>query len=423
MLFIYGALTVGGIETFFVRMAKERFKNNLHTSILLLSKPELSNAELLSEMKKYANVIFPKDIFHGPALLCRRLPLLCQVDEERLVANLKSIDQIHVYHGMHALLGYRLAQKLKKTIPVTVGFYHYIKYLWGGDNVAWHEKLNRKFIFKYLPEESLSFFSEGNRELYIKHKKQKFEKSNTFRLGVIDKKMITLSGDIVAPVKIAAVGRLVEFKTYNFYMIDVIKELRLKGVDIQFDIYGSGQLKHQIQEKINKANLQDRIALKGTLDYSSFDSTVSNYDLFIGSGTAIIQASSLGVPSIVGVENMIEPNTYGYFCDVWQHEYNLKGLNLPLLKIEDIINEFISMEKDKRVELKDKHLDSIDMFTNESCQNSMDVLKHIEMPLDDFKFNKYFYELSRIFDWFNIKYNSKHPRRTQFEDYRNINED
>ena len=123
MLFIYGALTVGGIETFFVRMAKERFKNNLHTSILLLSKPELSNAELLSEMKKYANVIFPKDIFHGPALLCRRLPLLCQVDEERLVANLKSIDQIHVYHGMHALLGYRLAQKLKKTIPVTVGFY------------------------------------------------------------------------------------------------------------------------------------------------------------------------------------------------------------------------------------------------------------------------------------------------------------
>ena len=120
---------------------------------------------------------------------------------------------------------------------------------------------------------------------------------------------------------------------------------------------------------------------------------------------------------------MVEPNTYGYFCDVWQHEYNLKGLNLPLLKIEDIINEFISMEKDKRVELKEKHLDSINMFTNESCQNSMDVLKHIEMPLDDFKFNKYFYELSRIFDWFNIKFNSKHPRRTQFEDYRNINED
>ena len=59
MLFIYGALPVGGIETFFVRMAKERFKKKLSTSILLLSKPEQSNNELLSEIKKYANVIFP----------------------------------------------------------------------------------------------------------------------------------------------------------------------------------------------------------------------------------------------------------------------------------------------------------------------------------------------------------------------------
>ncbi|TMO71254.1 hypothetical protein CWC17_17120 [Pseudoalteromonas sp. S3785] len=422
MLFIYGALTVGGIETFFVRMAKERFRKNLHTSILLLLKPETSDDELLSEMRKYANVIFPEDIFIGPELFCRRFPLLCKVDEEALAANLKLIDQIHVYHGMHALLGYNLAQKLKKDIPVTVGFYHYIKYLWGGDNVALHEKVNREFIFKYLPEESLSFFSKGNRELYIKHKKQRFEKSNTFRLGVINKKAVTLSGDTAFPIKIAAVGRLVEFKTYNFYMIDVIKELTLKGINIQFDIYGDGQLKQQVQEKINKANLQDKIVLKGTLDYSKFDSTLSNYDLFIGSGTAIIQASSLGVPSIVGVENMLEPHTYGYFCDVWQYEYNLKGLNLPLLKVEDIIHDFIKMEECKRLELKQKHLDCIDSFTNESCENSMDALKAIKMPIKEFKFNKYVYELSRMVDWFNMKLNSKHPRRTQFEDYRNINE-
>lgn len=418
MLFIYGALPVGGIETFFVRMAKERFHKNLHTSILLLSKPERSNDELLSEIKKYASVIYPEDIFYGFSFFCRRFPLLSPVKPKAVLDKLMKVDQIHAFDGMHALLGYRLSQKLDRKLPVTIGFYHYIKYLWGGGNVAWHEKLNRDFIFNYLPEKSLLFFSEGNRELYIKHKKQEFGESNTFRLGVIDKKEVALSGGLITPLKIVAVGRLVEFKTYNFYMIDVVKKLIDKGIDVEFDVYGDGPLKQQIQEKIKKANLQDKILLKGTLDYSKFDTTIANYDLFIGSGTAIIQASALGVPCIVGVENMIAPKTYGYFCDVWQHEYNLKGLDLSLFKVEDIIHEFISMEKKQRLELKQKHLNCIVMFTNESCQNSMDELKKIEMPQAEFKYNRFFYIISRGIDVINIKFNKKHPRVTQFEDFK-----
>ncbi|OOF20552.1 hypothetical protein BZJ19_16990, partial [Salinivibrio proteolyticus] len=356
MLFIYGALSVGGIETFFVRMAKERFKNNLPTSILLLSQPEKSNKELLMEMKKYANVFFAEDVFHGPSLLCRRFPLLFPLKHKTALEKLKDVDQIHVYHGMHAMLGYRIAKAQDRNTPITIGFYHYIKYLWGGDKIAWHEKLNREFIFSYLPDESLLFFSEGTRELYIKHKKKTFDKSNTFRLGVIDKKQIELTGGLTKLIKIAAVGRLVEFKTYNFYMIEVIDRLITKGIDVQFDIYGDGPLKKEMQEKINQENLQDKIVLKGTLDYSKFDETISNYDLFIGSGTAIIQASSLGVPCITGVENMMEPKTYGYFCDVWQYEYNLKGLELPLFNVEDIIYDFVNITEKDRKKLKDNHV-------------------------------------------------------------------
>lgn len=416
MLFIYGALPVGGIETFFVRMAKERFNKKLPTSILLLSKPEQSNPELLGEMKKYANVIFPEDIFYGPSYLCRKFPLLFPIKQKITLDRLKDVDQIHVFDGMHALLGSRLAQKLGKNLPITVGFYHYIKYLWGGDKVAWHERLNRTFIFSYLPEEALLFFSVGNRELYVKHKKQKFDNSNTFRLGVIDKKEVTPAGDLTTPLKIAAVGRLVEFKTYNFYMVDVVKKLIDKGIDVRFYIYGDGPLKQKIQGKINKANLQDKIVLKGTLEYSSFDSTVSNYDLFIGSGTAIIQASSLGVPCITGVENMLESKTYGYFCDVWQHEYNLKGLELPLFDVEDIIYDFVKSTEISRKQLKESHINSIDSFTNESCQNSMDALKNIQMPRTSFKFNRWFYELSRVVDRINMRFNSRHPFNTRHKD-------
>ena len=418
MLFIYGALPVGGIETFFMRMAKERHRLGLHTSILLLSLPYESDPELLNEMKKYANVLFPDDIFLNFGKFTRRLPLLVPVKKRALERALKSVDQIHASDGMHALLGYRLSNMLNKNITITVGFYHYIKFLWGGDNVAWHEKVNRRFIFDFLPEESLLFFSEGNRQLYIKHKRKKLTDANTFRLGVIDKKNIKVSGEVNLPIKIVAIGRLVDFKTYNFYMIKVLKNLKTKGFNVQFDIYGDGPLKAQIADEINKAGLSDSIHLKGTLDYLKFDETVSNYNLFIGSGTAIIQAAALGLPSIVGVENVIEAETYGYFSDVNQYEYNLKGLDLEMISVEAIIEDYINMNTQQRKTLISSHLKCIDSFTNESCQKSMDELKYIAMPAKKLKYNRWLYEFSRILDRVSMRFNKRHPKLTQFEDFK-----
>ena len=418
MLFIYGALPVGGIETFFMRMAKERHRLGLHTSILLLSLPHESDPELLNEMKKYANVLFPDDIFLNFGKFTRRLPLLVPVKKRALERALKSVDQIHASDGMHALLGYRLSNMLNKNITITVGFYHYIKFLWGGDNVAWHEKVNRRFIFDFLPEESLLLFSEGNRQLYIKHKRKKLTYANTFRLGVIDKKNIKVSGEVNLPIKIVAIGRLVDFKTYNFYMIKVLKNLKTKGFNVQFDIYGDGPLKAQIADEINKAGLSDSIHLKGTLDYLKFDETVSNYNLFIGSGTAIIQAAALGLPSIVGVENVIEAETYGYFSDVNQYEYNLKGLDLEMISVEAIIEDYINMNTQQRKTLISSHLKCIDSFTNESCQKSMDELKYIAMPAKKLKYNRWIYEFSRILDRVSMRFNKRHPKLTQFEDFK-----
>ncbi|EAW28585.1 hypothetical protein ATW7_18255 [Alteromonadales bacterium TW-7] len=418
MLFIYGALPVGGIETFFMRMAKERHRLGLHTSILLLSLPHESNPGLLNEMKKYANVIFPDDIFLNLGKFTRRLPLLVPVKKRALERILENVDQIHASDGMHALVGYRLSNILNKNIVVTVGFYHYIKFLWGGDNVAWHEKVNRKFIFDFLPEKSLLFFSEGNRRLYIKHKRKKLTGANTFRLGVIDKKDIKVSGEVKLPIKIVAIGRLVDFKTYNFYMIKVLKNLKTKGFNVQFDIYGDGPLKAQIADEINKAGLSESIHLKGTLDYLKFDETVSNYNLFIGSGTAIIQAAALGLPSIVGVENVIEAETYGYFSDVNQYEYNLKGLDLEMISVETIIEDYINMNTQQRKTLISSHLECIDSFTNESCQKSMDELKYITMPAKKLKYNRWIYEFSRILDRVSMRFNKRHPKLTQFEDFK-----
>ncbi|MGP4987943.1 glycosyltransferase [Pseudoalteromonas nigrifaciens] len=422
MLFIYGALPIGGIETFFMRMAKERARLGLPTIVLLLAKPEMSDSELLAEMKKYAQVIFQDDIFINFFDFTRRLPLINLIKKKSVIKLLNGIEQIHTFDGMHALVGHRLAKVIGKNLPITIGFYHYIKYLWGRDDIAYFERINRKFVFNYLPKECLLFFSEGTRQLYTKHKQIDFTKSNIFRLGVVDKKEVHPAGAINTKIMIIAIGRLVEFKTYNSYMLDVVKSLINKGYNIQFDIYGDGPLKEALQKKITQLGLTDSVNLKGTLDYLKFDKTVSQYDLFIGSGTAIVQASALGVPSVVGVENVIGAKTYGYFKDVHQYEYNLKGLDIPLVSVEDLIINFITSDNESRLNLKVEHLHCIESFTNESCQNSMDSLKHIAMPTDEFKYNRVLYVISHLFDKFNLRYNKNHPRLRQFDDFRVLDE-
>lgn len=417
MLFIYGTLAMGGIETFFVRMAKERNKLGLTTSILLFSKPEDSDVILLNQMRIYAKVYFYDDLFISPKYLSKRLPLIAPIKRSALKVLLEGVEQVHVYHGIHALLGYRLTKALNINVPITVGFYHYLRYLWGGENVALHEKINRRFIFNYLPKPNLLLFSDGTRQLYEKHKNIDLLDASIFRLGVVDKKDVPISGIVRKPLRIVAIGRLVEFKTYNLYMLDVIKGLLDKGILVEFDIYGDGPLKQQIQQKIKAAGLEDKITLKGTLDYSKFDETVANYDLFIGSGTAIIQAAALGIVSIVGIENTLEPKTYGYFCHTYQHEYNLKGLDLPLISVEKLIVSFTALNEDERLKLRQLHLNCINTFTNEYCQKLMEKLRYIPMPLTTFRYNPWVYSFSRIFDTLSLKLNKNHPflkRHTDF---------
>lgn len=416
MLFIYNALHLGGVETFFVRMAKERSKIGRYTALLLLSKPQKSDPELLEEIRKYAHVLFLDDIIKYTPIISRKLPLVAPINKKSVEQLMEKSDQIHAFYGRHALLGYRLSQLINKDIPITIGLYHYIVYVWGGNKIAHHERVNRDFVFQYLHRESLIFFSEGNRNYYENHKKLDFSGSNTFRLGVVNTKKVELKSKLKNPLKICAVGRLVEFKTYNFYMLEVVENLLKKGIEVVFDIYGDGPLKTKLEQDIAKKGLEKYVHLKGNLDYSKFDATVSEYDLFIGSGTAIIQASGLGIPSIAAIENMDTPKTYGFFNDAHQYEYNLKGLDVPLIDIQNLIEEYFYMNDSDRLNLKNDHLRAIENFTNKSCQENMDALKTINMPPHPFKFNRWLYEISRVIDHISIKLNKKHPYNTRHKD-------
>lgn len=403
MLFIYSALVLGGIETFFVRLAKERHKKGLITKILLLSSKGKSDKHLLEEMQKYAQVYYVNDLFFGLQFISRIFILLSPIKNNQLKVLLQGIKQIHVSTGWTALLADRLIKRSKRNIILTVGFYHSLEFSWVTKNgwLPYFEKVNRRFVLNHIPKSNLLVFSNSIIDLYKIHAGVDLSGAQTFRIGVVNK----LSNDSALKkytesniFRICSVGRLTDFKTYNLWMIDVVYDLKNRGINIVYDIYGEGVLKERLQKKIIDLKLQSCINLKNSFKYSEFNNVVKEYDVFIGSGTAIIQASSIGVCSIIGIESIAIPETYGFFSDCSDVDYNIDGLSLRKQSVSEMLERFHHLDIEKKKLLSKKHLQAMEEFYIETCSLNFEKLSSKNNYKNFTEVNYIGYQLSVIYN-------------------------
>jgi glycosyltransferase involved in cell wall biosynthesis len=110
---------------------------------------------------------------------------------------------------------------------------------------------------------------------------------------------------------IVSVGRLDTMKGYNIYLIDAVARLRQKGLPVKWIVYGDGVLGKVMKARINALGLGQAIELKGWLPYSEFASALRDAYLFVGMGTAIIEAALCKVPGIVALAYDATGVTYG----------------------------------------------------------------------------------------------------------------
>jgi hypothetical protein len=116
-----------------------------------------------------------------------------------------------------------------------------------------------------------------------------------------------------SPLHVVSVGRLVPFKAYNEESPRIVRCLRDEGIEVKWDIWGYGPSEDDVRRAISSNDVVDLVSLRGVLDYANFDDTVVGYDLFVGMGTALLEAALLGVPSIVSVEQT--DLTHGYLFE------------------------------------------------------------------------------------------------------------
>lgn len=116
---------------------------------------------------------------------------------------------------------------------------------------------------------------------------------------------------------------MVDFKTYNKHIINILDEINHLGYNLEYYIYGDGPERFFL-EKLAKT----KIHFKGSIDLPNI---LNNAFLFVGSGTSIIEASAGGIPSIIGIESEDRPYTYGLFS------YNENNLHLEKKEIKDLM--------------------------------------------------------------------------------------
>lgn len=156
--------------------------------------------------------------------------------------------------------------------------------------------------------------------------------------------------DSTAHPKLTAVGRLSHQKDFST-LIDAMCLVKKRYPDVKLGILGEGELRSELQEKINFLKLNENIRLLGFRD-NPF-SLVSRSDVFVLSslwedpGHAIIEAAALGKKIVTtdcpsGPEALVEYGAGGWVCETGNAEEMAKSI-IDALEYRGVEKQKIAM--------------------------------------------------------------------------------
>lgn len=175
--------------------------------------------------------------------------------------------------------------------------------------------------------------------------------------------------------KIVSVGRLDDYKTYNLFMPAIIRRLVDQGLDVSYEIYGEGVFRPQIEDLVEELGLEGRITLMGYLPYTQFPEVLEEAYVFIGMGTAAIEAAAAGVPTIYSAPRDMQGLTHGLVHDFDMTEQcGFVEETNPTLKVENVLRDLISLEpRQYDLECQKSH-DAMELYSMGRVMSQYEIL-------------------------------------------------
>ena len=181
--------------------------------------------------------------------------------------------------------------------------------------------------------------------------------------------------------KVLSVGRIVPFKAYNRGAPAILKSLFSAGVDAEWDIYGYGPDEAEVDAAARELGVSDQLSLRGLLPYGELPSIINRYDVFVGMGTAVLEAAALGLPSICAIVDQ-KDRSYGFVHELPVGNVGETISGRSMLSIADLLIRYSELTAGAKSELMRKSVAycgnySVDGFLMSilSMANSAKVVK------------------------------------------------
>lgn len=337
-IIVYGALQTGGTDSLIVRLAN--FLTGTGSSVTVYCMPGgdlqyLLNAKVT--VRSYQNS-------HDFLSLAKKLKKQAH-SEETIVL---SVDSSSAARG----------EILALALPYSAGAVHVTAIL----HPSWYfmpgQPLDRILLNELLA------LSIGGKNIFFMNDECRTEHANKWKRDLSNSPIIPLPVNFHIPlwiprksesIRIVSVGRLVDFKAYNRGAAQVVRACLDRGIHIVWDIYGYGPQEREIERLAVNFGVEQNLRLMGKLDYEEFSTTVAGYDLFVGMGTAVIEAAMVGVPSICAAINELD-RSYGYVSELPFGNVGELIHDRPLQEIKEIICTYAKLPMAKRLFLSNNEI-------------------------------------------------------------------
>jgi glycosyltransferase involved in cell wall biosynthesis len=303
-LLVYEHMRTGGIETLIVRMANWLIGEGHHVDLILVEPGELT--EML-DSRVQVHVLGKKG--YCRLLLTQSHPMVRQLDD-------KDIDVMYSYGPGACYLAacvYKVGFKDIKPKFLN-GIYHPNEFSLCGKPCS----LDRMYVDMYnhyVDNRSKLFMSEQVREGNEPILGMTVPESQIWPLPIDGSQFEHVDRRRV-PYRIVSVGRFADFKTYNLYMFDVIEALRDKGYDATWEVYGYGPLGPQMKQQLEERRLEHCVTIREKVSYEAYARALSVAHVFVGVGTALIEAGYCKIPCVPAIKDDTEAITYGALYDL-----------------------------------------------------------------------------------------------------------
>jgi len=328
ILFIYDYLYTGGIETLILRIANWLVVEGYELTIILRKKGEI--AEHINHKVTVIEL--------GKTYRLLYLPYFSKKVLKK--CNFYNFDYIMSFHPRSNWIAANLIDNLNLKSKYVTGVYHPRAYF--NHDLHLSEKICYKYLLSHQNSDSILFMNDETKLHHQVNLSTVFPKSIIWPLPVEERKIEERK---ISKYKFVSIGRFAKFKTYNIYMMSIIRKLLDEGFEIIYEIYGSGELEKYMKEEIRRFSLEKNVFLKGNLDYSSFSKVLESAYLFIGMGTSVIEASFCKVPSLVAIENAKKSISYGFLHQLPYYNVGEKNSNLKENDVYALIKNLLSLDE------------------------------------------------------------------------------